>query len=69
MPQTKPEVRSRGLMAFLREFCGIEWRKIRADFQSLDGGISFRAIELPHSAAFQFRDDLSGTTAYSRQAS
>ena len=47
----------------LAQFCGIEWRKISADFQSLNGGISFRAIQLPHSTAFQFRDNLSGTIA------
>jgi pyrroloquinoline quinone biosynthesis protein B len=47
----------------LAQFCGIEWRKISADFQSLNGSITFRAIQLPHSTAFQFRDNLSGTTA------
>ena len=47
----------------LAQFGGIEWRKISADFQSLDGGITFRAIQLPHSTAFQFRDNVSGTIA------
>jgi pyrroloquinoline quinone biosynthesis protein B len=47
----------------LSRFCGIEWRKISADFQSLSGNLAFRAIELPRSAAFQFRDDTSGATA------
>jgi pyrroloquinoline quinone biosynthesis protein B len=47
----------------LARFCGIEWRRIRADFQWLNSGIAFRAIELPHSVAFQFRDDTSGATA------
>lgn len=47
----------------LAQFCGIEWRKISADFQSLNGGIAFRAIQLPHSTAFQFRNNVSGTTA------
>jgi pyrroloquinoline quinone biosynthesis protein B len=47
----------------LSRFCGIEWRKIRTDFQSLRGGLAFRAIELPESVAFQFRDDRSGATA------
>jgi pyrroloquinoline quinone biosynthesis protein B len=47
----------------LTRFCGIVWRKIRADFQSLRGGLAFRAIELPKSVAFQFRDDNSGATA------
>jgi pyrroloquinoline quinone biosynthesis protein B len=51
------------LDCILAQFCGIEWRKIRADFQSLNGGITFRAIQLPHSTAFQFRDNLSGTIA------
>jgi pyrroloquinoline quinone biosynthesis protein B len=47
----------------LARFCGIEWRKIMADFQSLSGSIAFRAIELPRSVAFQFRDETSGATA------
>ena len=44
----------------LTRFCAIEWREISADFKSLNGGIAFRAIQLPHSVAFQFRDDTSG---------
>ena len=47
----------------LARFCRIEWRKISADFQSLSGSLAFRAIELPTSVAFQFRDDISGATA------
>lgn len=47
----------------LAGFCGIEWRKISGDFQSLNGGIAFRAIGLHHSIAFQFRDDTSGRLA------
>jgi pyrroloquinoline quinone biosynthesis protein B len=47
----------------LARFCGIEWRKISADFQSLNGGIAFRAIQSPHSVAFQLRDDTSGRLA------
>lgn len=47
----------------LAQFCGIEWRKISADFQPLNGGIDFRAVQLLHSIAFQFRGDLSGTIA------
>jgi pyrroloquinoline quinone biosynthesis protein B len=47
----------------LARFCGINWQKISADFQSLSGNVSFRAIELPKSVAFQFRDDTSGATA------
>ena len=46
----------------LSQFCGIEWRKINADFQSLSGSLAFRAIELLRSVAFQFRDDTSGAT-------
>jgi pyrroloquinoline quinone biosynthesis protein B len=44
----------------LARFCGIEWRKISPDFQRLNGSIAFRAIELPHSVAFQFLDEASG---------
>jgi len=47
----------------LARFCGIEWRKIGAGFQSLSGALAFRAIELPRSVAFQFRDGTSGATA------
>ena len=47
----------------LARFCGIEWRKISADFQSFSSSLAFRAIELPRSVAFQFRDDASGATA------
>jgi pyrroloquinoline quinone biosynthesis protein B len=44
----------------LARFCGIEWRKISSDFQRLNDSIEFRAIELPHSIAFQFLDETSG---------
>jgi pyrroloquinoline quinone biosynthesis protein B len=44
-------------------FCGIEWRSITSKFQPLDSGMAFRAIELPSSVAFQFRDDTSSRTA------
>jgi pyrroloquinoline quinone biosynthesis protein B len=47
----------------LARFCGIEWRKTTAEFQTLSGTVAFRAIELPRSVAFQFRDNTSGTTA------
>jgi len=47
----------------LARFCGIEWRKINIDFQTLNGCMALRAIELPHSVAFQFRDDTSGRSA------
>ena len=47
----------------LTRFCGIEWRKIGADFQSLNDSLAFRAIELHKSIAFQLRDSASGGTA------
>jgi pyrroloquinoline quinone biosynthesis protein B len=47
----------------LARFCGVEWRKISTGFQSFSGSLAFRAIELPWSVAFQFRDDTSGATA------
>jgi pyrroloquinoline quinone biosynthesis protein B len=47
----------------LAQFCGIEWRKTSSEFQTLSGNVAFRAIELPRSIAFQFRDDSSGATA------
>jgi pyrroloquinoline quinone biosynthesis protein B len=46
----------------LTNFCGIEWRNIITDFQSLNGKIAFRMIELRTSVAFQFRDAVSGAT-------
>jgi len=47
----------------LGRFCGIEWHKTGPEFQALSGTVAFRAIELPRSVAFQFRDDSSGATA------
>jgi pyrroloquinoline quinone biosynthesis protein B len=47
----------------LAHFCGIDWRKTSPEFQTLSGTIAFRAIELPKSVAFQFRDNTSGATA------
>ncbi len=47
----------------LARFCRLEWRPISADFQPLSGTIAFRAIPLPHGVAFQFRDEMAGTTA------
>jgi len=47
----------------LARFCGIEWQKISSDFQRLNGPIAFRAIQLPHSVAFQFLDEASGRLA------
>src|SRR6059058_6224827 len=62
MQPTKREPPSAGSMTSLR-FCGIEWRKTIPEFQTLSGTVAFRAIELPRSIAFQFRDDSSGETA------
>ena len=47
----------------LARFCGIEWRTVIPKFQSFDSTLAFRAIELPESIAFQFRDATSGRTA------
>jgi pyrroloquinoline quinone biosynthesis protein B len=47
----------------LARFCGIEWRTVTSKFQCLDSSMAFRAIELPGSVAFQFRDDTSARTA------
>jgi len=44
----------------LARFCGIEWRKISADFQLLRDGMAFRAIDFQRSVAFQFRDETFG---------
>jgi pyrroloquinoline quinone biosynthesis protein B len=46
----------------LAQFCGIEWRKVGPEFQPLSDNISFRAIELRGSVAFEFRDTSSGAT-------
>lgn len=51
------------LDGILARFCGIEWRKTGPEFQTLSGTVAFRAIELPKSIAFQFRDNSSGATA------
>jgi pyrroloquinoline quinone biosynthesis protein B len=47
----------------LAQVCGIEWRKTNTEFQTLSRSMAFRAIELPRSVAFQFRDNSSGATA------
>ena len=44
----------------LARFSGIEWRKVSPEFQTLSGNVAFRAIQLPRSVAFQFRDDGAG---------
>ena len=51
------------LNGLLARFCGIDWRKITADFQPLDDALKFRAIELPHSVAFHFQRDAPRATA------
>jgi pyrroloquinoline quinone biosynthesis protein B len=47
----------------LARFCGIEWRKTSAEFQTLSDAVAFRAIELRRSVAFQFRSNTSEATA------
>jgi pyrroloquinoline quinone biosynthesis protein B len=47
----------------LAQFCEIEWRKTSAEFQTLSGSITFLAVQLRRSVAFQFRDNTSGATA------
>ncbi len=49
--------------ALLARFCGIDWQPAAPEFQSLGNGLVFRAIALPASVAFQFRDEVSGATA------
>ncbi|HEU0273522.1 MAG TPA: MBL fold metallo-hydrolase [Candidatus Udaeobacter sp.] len=46
----------------LARFCGIEWRKVGPEFQTLSGNVGFRGIPLSKSVAFQFRDNGSGGT-------
>jgi pyrroloquinoline quinone biosynthesis protein B len=40
----------------LARFCGIEWRTLSPEFQTLSASVSFRPIKLSKSVAFQFRD-------------
>jgi pyrroloquinoline quinone biosynthesis protein B len=47
----------------LEPFGGIEWRTTSPEFHSLGPGITFRAIQLDKSVAFQFRDEISAATA------
>ena len=47
----------------LQPFGGIEWRTTSREFLSLGPGITFRAIALGQSVAFQFRDEISGANA------
>jgi len=52
----------------LARFCGIEWQTISSDFQPLNDSIAVRAIELPCSVAFQFRDNASNRLALTAPA-
>jgi pyrroloquinoline quinone biosynthesis protein B len=58
---------TRGALAWLdrtlARFCGIEWRTVSPEYQSLDSGMTVRTIELRGSVTFQFRDDTSGRSA------
>jgi pyrroloquinoline quinone biosynthesis protein B len=47
----------------LKPFCGIEWQTPAGDFQPLGRSITFRALQLGKSVAFQLRDEISGATA------
>jgi pyrroloquinoline quinone biosynthesis protein B len=47
----------------LKPFCGVEWRPVSRDFNSLSEGVAFRSISLPGSIALQFRDQTSNASA------
>jgi pyrroloquinoline quinone biosynthesis protein B len=47
----------------LKPFCGVEWRPVSHDFNSLSKSVAFRAISLPGSIALQVRDQSSNTSA------
>jgi pyrroloquinoline quinone biosynthesis protein B len=47
----------------LKRFCGVEWRPVSRDFDSLSKSVVFRAILLPKSIALQFRDQGSNASA------
>jgi pyrroloquinoline quinone biosynthesis protein B len=47
----------------LKPFCGVEWRPVSRDFNSLSQSVAFRAISLPGSIALQFRDQSSSASA------
>jgi pyrroloquinoline quinone biosynthesis protein B len=47
----------------LNPFCGVEWRPVSRDFNSLSKSVAFRAISLPKSIALQFRDQSSNASA------
>ena len=47
----------------LKPFCGVEWRPVSRDFNSLSKSVAFRAISLPGSIALQVRDQSSNASA------
>jgi pyrroloquinoline quinone biosynthesis protein B len=47
----------------LKPFCGLEWRPVSRDFNSLSKSVTFRTISLPNSIALQFRDQSSSASA------
>jgi pyrroloquinoline quinone biosynthesis protein B len=47
----------------LKPFCGVEWRPVSRDFNSLSKTVAFRAVSLPKSIALQFRDQSSNASA------
>jgi pyrroloquinoline quinone biosynthesis protein B len=47
----------------LKPFCGVEWRPVSRDFNSLTKSVAFRAISLPRSIALQLRDESSSASA------
>jgi pyrroloquinoline quinone biosynthesis protein B len=47
----------------LKPFCGVEWRPVSRDFNSLSKNVAFRAISLRKSIALQFRDQSADTSA------
>jgi pyrroloquinoline quinone biosynthesis protein B len=51
------------LELLLHPFGGTKWRTASGDFNSLSNGLTFRAIELHKSNAFQLRDEVSGRAA------
>lgn len=54
---TSAEVRAKlgWLDDLMRSFRGIDWRELPGQFVKLTDGIGLRGMELPHSAAFQFK--------------
>jgi pyrroloquinoline quinone biosynthesis protein B len=46
----------------LKPFCGVEWRPVSRDFNSLSKDVAFRAISLARSIALQLRDESSSAS-------